>query len=107
MYTVIFILSSKAEKSQGSFLRNLQQLVKIPEIPIFLLFMMLLGSNWGFTENYLFIFLSDELKAPTYLLGKYCELSDFLAHLRLHSGFFLGTTSYFACSACFVLHHCP
>ncbi|XP_065567359.1 uncharacterized protein LOC136031641 isoform X3 [Artemia franciscana] len=66
---LVWKLDVKAEKSQGSFLRNLQQLVKIPEIPIFLLFMMLLGSNWGFTENYLFIFLSDELKAPTYLLG--------------------------------------
>ena len=61
----------QAEKSEGSFLKNLKQLVTIPEIPVFLVFMLLLGTNFGFMDNYLFIFLVDDIKTPNFLLGKF------------------------------------
>ncbi|XP_065580659.1 uncharacterized protein LOC136040345 isoform X2 [Artemia franciscana] len=66
---LVWKLDVKAEKSEGSFLKNLKQLVTIPEIPVFLVFMLLLGTNFGFMDNYLFIFLVDDIKTPNFLLG--------------------------------------
>ncbi|KAK2711238.1 uncharacterized protein LOC136026243 isoform X2 [Artemia franciscana] len=66
---LVWKLDVKADKPEGSFLTNLQQLLTIPEIPIFLVFMLFLGTNFGFMDNYLFIFLVDDIKTPNFLLG--------------------------------------
>ncbi|XP_069992367.1 major facilitator superfamily domain-containing protein 6-like [Penaeus vannamei] len=54
--------------SNEKLLKDLKALVTKVEIDIFLVMVLVLGSNWGFIESYLFVFLK-ELKAPNYLLG--------------------------------------
>ncbi|XP_018006707.1 major facilitator superfamily domain-containing protein 6 [Hyalella azteca] len=60
-------LDVKSEKNENIW-RDIIQLMKRTEVVIFLFIIFLLGANWGFLENYLFVFLN-YLKAPTYLLG--------------------------------------
>ncbi|XP_063588956.1 major facilitator superfamily domain-containing protein 6-like [Penaeus indicus] len=54
--------------SSEKLLQDLKALVTKVEIDVFLVMVLVLGSNWGFIESYLFVFLR-ELKAPNYLLG--------------------------------------
>ncbi|XP_042878928.1 major facilitator superfamily domain-containing protein 6-like [Penaeus japonicus] len=54
--------------SNKKLMQDLKELVTKVEIDIFLVMVLVLGSNWGFIESYLFVFLR-ELKAPNYLLG--------------------------------------
>ncbi|XP_042231719.1 major facilitator superfamily domain-containing protein 6-like isoform X2 [Homarus americanus] len=49
-------------------MRHLAKLMTRMEINVFLVMILLQGSNWGFIESFLFVYLK-ELGAPTYLLG--------------------------------------
>lgn len=68
---IIFsLLQVDSEKGKShSFFRDMTELFKRVDVDVFLFVIFLLGANWGFLENYLFVFLNS-LKAPTYLLGK-------------------------------------
>lgn len=48
--------------------RDLWNLLKVPHVIIFIMFLFLLGNFWGFIESFLFLYLK-ELGAPNYLLG--------------------------------------
>lgn len=48
--------------------RDLFNLLKMPHVMIFILFLFFLGNFWGFIESFLFLYLK-ELGAPNYLLG--------------------------------------
>ncbi|XP_018006678.1 uncharacterized protein LOC108664575 [Hyalella azteca] len=55
-------------KAEGNVLLNFRRLLSRAEVLIFLLIIFLLGANWGFIEQYLFVYLKT-LGAPTYMLG--------------------------------------
>ncbi|XP_047496052.1 major facilitator superfamily domain-containing protein 6-A-like isoform X1 [Penaeus chinensis] len=61
-------LQFTVETSSENLMQDLKELVTKVEIDVFLVMVLVLGSNWGFIESYLFVFLR-ELKAPNYLLG--------------------------------------
>ncbi|KAK7067024.1 hypothetical protein SK128_018617 [Halocaridina rubra] len=61
-------LDLEVELPQESLTKGLKKIVTRPDIDIFLLLILILGSNYGFIESYLFVYLK-ELKAPNYLLG--------------------------------------
>ncbi|KAK8379420.1 hypothetical protein O3P69_019376 [Scylla paramamosain] len=65
---IVMRLDVEVETGSGSMVQDLKQLVTRLEIDLFLLMILILGSNWGFIESYLFLYLI-ELKAPNYLLG--------------------------------------
>lgn len=48
--------------------RDLWNLLKMPHVIAFILFLFVLGNFWGFIESFLFLYLK-ELGAPNYLLG--------------------------------------
>lgn len=48
--------------------RNLLNVLSIPRVLLFILFLFILGNLWGFIESFLFLYLKD-LGAPNYLLG--------------------------------------
>ncbi|XP_055376388.1 uncharacterized protein LOC129608737 isoform X2 [Condylostylus longicornis] len=48
--------------------RDLWNLLRMPHVIIFILFLFALGNFWGFIESFLFLYLK-ELGAPNYLLG--------------------------------------
>lgn len=48
--------------------RDLWNLLKMPHVICFIVFLFLLGNFWGFIESFLFLYLK-ELGAPNYLLG--------------------------------------
>ncbi|XP_076032651.1 uncharacterized protein LOC143020290 isoform X1 [Oratosquilla oratoria] len=61
-------VNPKVETSASSVLGDLKKLVKKMEIDVFLFFLLILGSNWGFIESFLFVYLI-ELNAPNFMLG--------------------------------------
>lgn len=65
---IVLRLDVQVETGNESVVKNLKALVTKVEIDLFLLMILVLGSNWGFIESYLFLYLI-ELKAPNYLLG--------------------------------------
>jgi hypothetical protein len=48
--------------------KDLWNLLKMPHVICFILFLFVLGNFWGFIESFLFLYLK-ELGAPNYLLG--------------------------------------
>lgn len=48
--------------------RDLMNIVKMPHVMVFIIFLFMLGNFWGFIESYLFLYLKD-LSAPMSLLG--------------------------------------
>ncbi|XP_030556863.1 uncharacterized protein LOC115759887 isoform X2 [Drosophila novamexicana] len=48
--------------------RDLWNLLKMPHVIAFIIFLFVLGNFWGFIESFLFLYLK-ELGAPNYLLG--------------------------------------
>lgn len=54
--------------------RDLWNLLKMPHVMCFIIFLFVLGNFWGFIESFLFLYLK-ELGAPNYLLGKHLKLS--------------------------------
>lgn len=51
--------------------RDLWNLLKMPHVIAFIIFLFVLGNFWGFIESFLFLYLK-ELGAPNYLLGELC-----------------------------------
>lgn len=67
--TVTVILMPIGEKLPAdNVFRDLFNLVKVPHVMAFILFLFVLGNFWGFIESFLFLYLK-ELSAPNYLLG--------------------------------------
>ncbi|XP_071527991.1 major facilitator superfamily domain-containing protein 6-like [Panulirus ornatus] len=58
----------KVDRANQNILQDLKKLFTKVEINMFLLIILLMGSNWGFLESFLFIYLK-ELNAPNYLMG--------------------------------------
>ena len=56
----------------GNFRANLNKLIRLVDVNIFLVMMLLLGTCWGFLESFLFVFLM-EMNATSYLLGNFNE----------------------------------
>lgn len=52
--------------------RDLWNLLKMPHVIAFIIFLFVLGNFWGFIESFLFLYLK-ELGAPNYLLGKFWQ----------------------------------
>lgn len=50
--------------------RDLWNLLKMPHVICFIVFLFVLGNFWGFIESFLFLYLK-ELGAPNYLLGNF------------------------------------
>ncbi|XP_076261099.1 major facilitator superfamily domain-containing protein 6-like [Rhynchophorus ferrugineus] len=48
--------------------KDLMNIIKMPKVVIFVIFLYILGNLWGFIESYLFFYLKD-LGAPNSLLG--------------------------------------
>lgn len=67
--TITVLLMPIGEKLPAdNVFRDLWNLVKMPHVLIFILFLFVLGNFWGFIESFLFLYLK-ELGAPNYLLG--------------------------------------
>lgn len=67
--TVTVLLMPIGEKLPAdNVFRDLFNLLKMPHVMIFILFLFFLGNFWGFIESFLFLYLK-ELGAPNYLLG--------------------------------------
>lgn len=75
-YDILLIISAftvfkmpLGEKARAeSVLIDLWNLLKMPHVICFILFLFVLGNFWGFIESFLFLYLK-ELGAPNYLLG--------------------------------------
>ncbi|KAF2355954.1 Major facilitator superfamily associated domain [Trinorchestia longiramus] len=67
-FVAIFINLDVEQQEKTNILQDVVKLLKRTEVVIFLFIIFLLGANWGYLENYLFVFLNS-LGAPTYLLG--------------------------------------
>ncbi|XP_071542120.1 major facilitator superfamily domain-containing protein 6 [Panulirus ornatus] len=61
-------LQFTVDTADDKVLKKLWQLVTRVEVDAFLFMVLAQGSNWGFIESFLFVYLK-ELGAPTYLLG--------------------------------------
>lgn len=48
--------------------KNLLNILRMPRVLLFIVFLFILGNLWGFIESFLFLYLKD-LGAPNYLLG--------------------------------------
>lgn len=57
------------ELPEESLTKGLKEIVTRVEIDIFMILILIMGTNYGFIESYLFVYLK-ELKAPNYLLGE-------------------------------------
>lgn len=68
------------EKAKGNVLTNAKRLMQRLDVLVFLLTIFLLGANWGFIEQYLFVYLKS-IDAPTYLLGKLHCLNPVLTNV--------------------------
>ncbi|KAK7080308.1 hypothetical protein SK128_013082, partial [Halocaridina rubra] len=65
---LVIRLNFRVDKAGEHFLSDLRKLITKPEIDMFLVMILIQGSNWGFIESYLFVYLK-QLNAPNYLLG--------------------------------------
>uniref|UniRef100_A0A1B0GNF1 Major facilitator superfamily associated domain-containing protein n=1 Tax=Phlebotomus papatasi TaxID=29031 RepID=A0A1B0GNF1_PHLPP len=66
--TVTVLLMPLGEKLPAdNVFRDLWNLLKLPHVMIFIIFLFMLGNYWGFIESFLFLYLK-ELGAPNYLL---------------------------------------
>ncbi|XP_055687030.1 uncharacterized protein LOC129792220 [Lutzomyia longipalpis] len=67
--TITVLLMPLGEKLPAdNVFRDLWNLLKLPHVMIFIIFLFMLGNYWGFIESFLFLYLK-ELGAPNYLLG--------------------------------------
>ncbi|XP_063588960.1 major facilitator superfamily domain-containing protein 6-like [Penaeus indicus] len=65
---LVMRLQFQVEENQENILKNVLKLVTRMEINVHFLMVLLLGTNWGFIESFLFLYL-DTLGAPTFLMG--------------------------------------
>ncbi|XP_037073421.1 major facilitator superfamily domain-containing protein 6-A-like [Pollicipes pollicipes] len=70
VFTVVtlYACNLKVALPEKAHFRQVTKILKRPETLVFILAVALLGSMWGFLENFLFVFLKS-LQAPTYLMG--------------------------------------
>lgn len=66
--------------------RDLWNLLKMPHVICFIIFLFVLGNFWGFIESFLFLYLK-ELGAPNYLLGKFLNYFFFKTQLKYFFSF--------------------
>lgn len=64
----VFLMPLGEKLPADNVFRDLFNLLKMPHVIIFILFLFALGNFWGFIESFLFLYLK-ELGAPNYLLG--------------------------------------
>ncbi|KAL7646972.1 UNVERIFIED_CONTAM: hypothetical protein RMT77_002229 [Armadillidium vulgare] len=65
-----YSVNMTADKNTSNILQDLGKLVTSLEVDLFLLLVLILGSNFGFIESYLFIYLQN-IGAPSLLLGNF------------------------------------
>ncbi|XP_064090441.1 major facilitator superfamily domain-containing protein 6-like isoform X2 [Macrobrachium nipponense] len=61
-------LNFKVDVAENNMFHDLRQLVTRPEINLYFLVILVLGSNWGFIESYLFLYMG-KLGSPNYVMG--------------------------------------
>ncbi|CRK88289.1 CLUMA_CG002068, isoform A [Clunio marinus] len=64
----VFLMPLGDKMPADNVFRDLWNLLKMPHVMCFIVFLFLLGNFWGFIESFLFLYLK-ELGAPNYLLG--------------------------------------
>uniref|UniRef100_U5EED9 Putative transporter n=1 Tax=Corethrella appendiculata TaxID=1370023 RepID=U5EED9_9DIPT len=64
----VFLMPLGEKLPADNVFKDLFNLLKMPHVIIFILFLFVLGNFWGFIESFLFLYLK-ELGAPNYLLG--------------------------------------
>lgn len=67
LLSVLFLPISKKLPSE-SIMKHLFQVLRLPHVLIFIVFLFFLGNFWGFIESYLFVIMV-EMGSPNYLLG--------------------------------------
>jgi hypothetical protein len=66
----VFLMPLGEKLPADNVFRDLMNLLRLPHVMCFILFLFVLGNFWGFIESFLFLYLK-ELGAPNYLLGNY------------------------------------
>lgn len=69
----VFLMPLGDKLPADNVFRDLWNLLKMPHVICFILFLFVLGNFWGFIESFLFLYLK-ELGAPNYLLGNAMNL---------------------------------
>lgn len=64
----VFLMPLGDKIPADNVFRDLWNLLKMPHVMCFIIFLFVLGNFWGFIESFLFLYLK-ELSAPNYLLG--------------------------------------
>ncbi|KAL7040264.1 hypothetical protein ACKWTF_000330 [Chironomus riparius] len=64
----VFLMPLGEKLPADNVFRDLWNLLKMPHVICFIIFLFVLGNFWGFIESFLFLYLK-ELGAPNYLLG--------------------------------------
>lgn len=64
----VFLMPLGEKLPADNVFRDLWNLLKLPHVICFIVFLFVLGNFWGFIESFLFLYLK-ELGAPNYLLG--------------------------------------
>nr|XP_022908220.1 uncharacterized protein LOC111419624 [Onthophagus taurus] len=65
---MVFLMPLGTKIPADNIFKDLANIVKMPNVILFIVFLFGLGNLWGFIESFLFFYLID-LGAPTYLLG--------------------------------------
>lgn len=64
----VFLMPLGEKLPAENVFKDLWNLLKMPHVMCFIIFLFVLGNFWGFIESFLFLYLK-ELGAPNYLLG--------------------------------------
>lgn len=64
----LFIMPIGTKLPADNLFGDLKNIMKMPHLIVFIVFLYILGNLWGFIESFLFFYLR-ELGAPNYLLG--------------------------------------
>ncbi|KAJ8926921.1 hypothetical protein NQ314_020773 [Rhamnusium bicolor] len=64
----VFMMPLGTKLPADNIFRDLINIIKMPHLVLFIVFLFILGNLWGFIESFLFFYLRD-LGAPNYLLG--------------------------------------
>jgi hypothetical protein len=65
----VFLMPLGEKLPADNVFKDLFNLLKMPHVITFIVFLFALGNFWGFIESFLFLYLK-ELGAPNYLLGE-------------------------------------
>lgn len=64
----VFFMPLESQIPADNIFYDLVNIIKMPHVVVFIIFLFILGNLWGFIESYLFFYLRD-LGAANYLLG--------------------------------------